>query len=208
MEAESLRHTITWSHRHEDTTKQTQVPTEACTHLLVHAHAEHAGHMTLHACAPLIANEAETHAEAGRCMRSLRPHLKPFNMLGNEPHKNSRNHIDASHSRQPLVKGERLVRYEVNAVIPLPRLVARRVQLRHVFQCAMFPGMYICGRVGSGSEATLCSFLFSLYNVPRHAKCVGEWKASAKPRSAPFRCSPANLQNIPDDLTRFSHAGG
>ena len=31
--------------------------------------------------------------------------------------KNSGSHIDASHSRQPLVKGERLVRYEVNAVI-------------------------------------------------------------------------------------------
>ena len=31
--------------------------------------------------------------------------------------KNSISHIDASHSRQPLVKGERLVRYEVNAVI-------------------------------------------------------------------------------------------
>ena len=31
-------------------------------------------------------------------------------------------HIDASHSRQPLVKGERLVRYEVNAVMSmLPR---------------------------------------------------------------------------------------
>ena len=29
-----------------------------------------------------------------------------------------RSHIDASHSRQPLVKGERLVRYEVNAVMP------------------------------------------------------------------------------------------
>ena len=28
-----------------------------------------------------------------------------------------RSHIDASHSRQPLVKGERMVRYEVNAVI-------------------------------------------------------------------------------------------
>jgi hypothetical protein len=28
-----------------------------------------------------------------------------------------RSHIDASHSRQPLVKGERLVRYEVNAVM-------------------------------------------------------------------------------------------
>ena len=32
-------------------------------------------------------------------------------------HKNWESHIDASHSRQPLVKGERLVRYEVNAVI-------------------------------------------------------------------------------------------
>ena len=31
--------------------------------------------------------------------------------------KNSGSHIDASHSRQPLVKGERLVCYEVNAVI-------------------------------------------------------------------------------------------
>ena len=31
--------------------------------------------------------------------------------------KNWVSHIDASHSRQPLVKGERLVRYEVNAVI-------------------------------------------------------------------------------------------
>ena len=33
--------------------------------------------------------------------------------------KNSNSHIDASHSRQPLVKGERLVRYEVNAVMLL-----------------------------------------------------------------------------------------
>ena len=32
--------------------------------------------------------------------------------------KNCISHIDASHSRQPLVKGERLVRYEVNAVMP------------------------------------------------------------------------------------------
>ena len=31
--------------------------------------------------------------------------------------KNWRSHIDVSHSRQPLVKGERLVRYEVNAVM-------------------------------------------------------------------------------------------
>ena len=33
-------------------------------------------------------------------------------------HKNSEIHIDVSHSRQPLVKGERLVRYEVNTVMP------------------------------------------------------------------------------------------
>ena len=32
-------------------------------------------------------------------------------------HKNSEIHIDVSHSRQPLVKGERLVRYEVNTVM-------------------------------------------------------------------------------------------
>ena len=31
--------------------------------------------------------------------------------------KNSEIHIDVSHSRQPLVKGERLVRYEVNTVM-------------------------------------------------------------------------------------------
>ena len=37
------------------------------------------------------------------------------------PRKNSISHIDASLSRQPLVKGERLVRYEVNAVMPAPR---------------------------------------------------------------------------------------
>ena len=33
--------------------------------------------------------------------------------------KNCESHIDASHSRQPLVKGERLVRYEVNAAVIL-----------------------------------------------------------------------------------------
>ncbi len=40
-----------------------------------------------------------------------------FNVGGQGPRKNSGSHIDASHSRQPLVKGERLVRYEVNAVM-------------------------------------------------------------------------------------------
>ena len=47
-------------------------------------------------------------------------------------HKNSRSHIDASHSRQPLVKGERLVRYEVNAVMFIDRAL-----MRHVLCCYM-----------------------------------------------------------------------
>ena len=48
-----------------------------------------------------------------------------------ELRKNSGSHIDASHSRQPLVKGERLVRYEVNAMMPGVRL--RFYNLKHVF---------------------------------------------------------------------------
>ena len=43
--------------------------------------------------------------------------IRPNPLLGLAPRKNSGSHIDASHSRQPLVKGERLVRYEVNAVM-------------------------------------------------------------------------------------------
>ena len=39
------------------------------------------------------------------------------NVGSQSPRKNLGSHIDASHSRQPLVKGERLVRYEVNAVM-------------------------------------------------------------------------------------------
>jgi hypothetical protein len=40
-----------------------------------------------------------------------------FDHWGTRPRKNSEIHIDVSHSRQPLVKGERLVRYEVNTVM-------------------------------------------------------------------------------------------
>ena len=43
------------------------------------------------------------------------------------PLKNCRSHIDASHSRQPLVKCERLVRYEVNAVMACNSRVANNV---------------------------------------------------------------------------------
>ena len=47
--------------------------------------------------------------------------------------KNCGSHIDASHSRQPLVKGERLVRHEVNAVM-LRWHYCHNVQ-RHIVQC-------------------------------------------------------------------------
>ena len=57
----------------------------------------------------LEAHDPHTHTEV-----SLK-HLAK--LLGPKPRKNSGSHIDASHSRQPLVKGERLVRNEVNAVM-------------------------------------------------------------------------------------------
>ena len=39
-------------------------------------------------------------------------------------------HIDALHSRQPLVKGERLVRYEVNAVIQITCVMQHLIAFR------------------------------------------------------------------------------
>ena len=47
-------------------------------------------------------------------------------------HKNWESHIDASHSRQPLVKGERLVRYEVNAVILRVLLPLEKINVSQV----------------------------------------------------------------------------
>ena len=43
--------------------------------------------------------------------------LKTKYVGSQSPRNNLGSHIDASHSRQPLVKGERMVRYEVNAVM-------------------------------------------------------------------------------------------
>jgi hypothetical protein len=62
--------------------------------------------------------------------------------------KNSGSHIDASHSRQPLVKGERLVRYEVNAVmhkgadaseLRLAHAASRRQETFDTFRRAWLP---------------------------------------------------------------------
>ena len=41
------------------------------------------------------------------------------NVGSQSPRKNLGSHIDASHSRQPLVKGEMFLRYEVNAVMAI-----------------------------------------------------------------------------------------
>ena len=64
-----------------------------------------------------VARRHETPLWALRAKKHRAHEVNPF--VGSQgPHKNSGSHIDASHSRQPLVKGERLVRYEVNAVMP------------------------------------------------------------------------------------------
>lgn len=50
---------------------------------------------------------------------------KPWSLsVGDYPLKNNGSHIDASLSRQPLVKGERLVRAEMNAVITVGAAIA------------------------------------------------------------------------------------
>ena len=72
------------------------------------------------------------------------------------PLKNSGSHIDASLSRQPLVKGERLVRYEVNAVMPFPGGRGRRgfaKEREQMFLC--LPATYWVGAWALPAE-TLC----------------------------------------------------
>ena len=52
-----------------------------------------------------------------------------------DPSKIDTSYIDASHSRQPLVKGERLVRYEVNVGL---RSVTRKMRINASFpDCAL-----------------------------------------------------------------------
>ena len=77
--------------------------------------------------------------------------------VGNQgSRKNSNSHIDASHSRQPLVKGERLVRYEVNAVMPLIDLTlvqGLRADATHRSSCASLRAQRAHGRGRDGATA-------------------------------------------------------
>ena len=67
------------------------------------------------------------------------------------PLKNCGSHIDASHSRQPLVKGERLVRYEVNAVMLSCSGGAGSCELQRPPRC--FPRV----RIGRDNSKRVCS---------------------------------------------------
>ena len=64
--------------------------------------------------------------------------------VGTEAPQKFRTHIDASHSRQPLVKGERLVRHEVNAV-----MISRFFRPVYFFPTA---GCVGAQRAGSGGQ--------------------------------------------------------
>ena len=79
----------------------------SCVHRACIVHACMCAHMR--ACARTCVHAAATAACAAQ-----------KSGWGTSPRKNLEIHIDVSHSRQPLVKGERLVRYEVNTVIIQP----------------------------------------------------------------------------------------
>ena len=77
--------------------------------------------MSHHGCANrccAVAVTKATEQEGNHSTFALRWWWRHVMLVGSRsPLKNLGSHIDASHSRQPLVKGERLVRYEVNAVM-------------------------------------------------------------------------------------------
>ena len=67
--------------------------------------------------------------------------------------KNCISHIDASHSRQPLVKGERLVRYEVNAVMVRKAALAALRFLNNTPNFSQMP--FHCGSCAGICPATV-----------------------------------------------------
>ena len=61
--------------------------------------------------------------------------MAPMSLLGNTPRKNWGIHIAAFLSRQPLVNGERLVRYEVNAVMNIRHQSTRDAIMKLLYNC-------------------------------------------------------------------------
>ena len=88
------------------------------------------------------------------------------------PRKNSGSHIDASHSRQPLVKGERLVRYEVNAVMHLQLSLAAHHKIKKMYMWVMssweccFPLLFFGIAVNTGSTNAWHGEVFILWKSP------------------------------------------
>ena len=83
--------------------------------------------------------------------------------------KNCVSHIDASHSRQPLVKGERLVRYEVNAVMASHETFGFS---RQASKCAAYTHTHTHG--GSFKKSAFSSTCTSSFQQARQpvAKCM------------------------------------
>ena len=91
--------------------------------------------------------------------------------------KNWRSHIDASHSRQPLVKGERLVRYEVNAVMHSSCTISHEASLcvTLVLVAVAFGHCYPKGYAAPGLVRCQCNMresLSKLKKISPHRKIV------------------------------------
>ena len=98
---------------------------------------------------PLLRSHVATDCIAAHGYRYA--HARAHDEVGApEPCKNSGSHIDASHSRQPLVKGERLVRYEVNAVMRRRGLGAVSNEL--VIRRALLNSLSFSGALGSDAR--------------------------------------------------------
>lgn len=81
-------------------------------------------------------------------------HSLPYIFVGTRRSlKNCISHIDASHSRQPLVKGERLVRYEVNAVMVRKAALAAVRFFDNTTNFSPLPSR--CANCAGGCPATL-----------------------------------------------------
>ena len=80
--------------------------------------------------------------------------------------KNCVSHIDASHSRQPLVKGERLVRYEVNAVMASHETFGFS---RQASKCAAYTHTHTHG--GSFKKSAFSSTSTSRFPASKAARC-------------------------------------
>ena len=112
--------------------------------------------------------------------------------VGDYPLKNNGSHIDASLSRQPLVKGERLVRAEMNAVIITTAATARYSATRLVSWLALPEGSV--GSIASVARACAIPLRLQRSRAAAEARALlsRNWRAPTVQGSAasppPPRC--------------------